>query len=114
MVCAVGGKEGRSVHAFHKDRGNESNIRQMCTAAVRIIDQDAIPWLHLNVLDGVQDGHRHGAEVYGNMLGLGNHVSRAIKSAHEKSLRSLILGEKAVRQSVTPISSAIPLRRFLK
>ena len=79
MMGAIGSKEGRSAHAFDKDRGDEGNIRQVRTATVGIIHQDAIPWLHVNVLDGMQNGHGHGAEVHGNMLGLGNHVPRAIK-----------------------------------
>jgi hypothetical protein len=36
-----------------------------------------------------------------------------LKTAHEKSRRSLIFGEKAVRHSTTPISSAAEAYRFL-
>ena len=81
MMRTIGGKESRSADTFHKNRGDKGDVRQMRAAAVRIIDQDAIPWLHVNVLDGVQDGHRHGAEVHGNVLGLGDHVSLAVKQS---------------------------------
>src|SRR5712692_4525844 len=39
---------------------------------------------------------------------------RASKTAQEKSRRSLILGENAVRPSAAPISSAIEWKRLLK
>src|SRR5215813_2771755 len=79
MMSAIGGKESRSAHAFHKDRGDEGDVRQVCAATVWIIHQHAIPWLHVDVLDSVQDRHWHGAEVHGNMLGLGDHVAFAVK-----------------------------------
>jgi hypothetical protein len=67
----------------------------MRAAAIRIIDQDAIAGLHINVLDGVQNGHRHGAEVYGDMLSLGNHVSRAIEERTGKVLALFNIGRKS-------------------
>src|SRR4029453_15409030 len=79
MMSAIGGKESRWAHAFQKNGGEKSDVRQVRAATVWIIHQHTIPWLHVNVLDSVQDGHWHGAEVYGNVLGLGNHVALAVK-----------------------------------
>ena len=67
----------------------------MIAALKGIIDDDDIA--RLPVAEFVQDGvnaGRHRAQMRRNVRGLGNHAAMApSKSAHEKSSRSLILGE---------------------
>ena len=92
---AVGGKEGRTIDTFYKDRGNERDIRQVGAATIRVVHQHAITRLHVHVLNGMQHRHRHGTEVHGNMLSLGDRVPRAVKQGTRKVLALFDIGRKS-------------------
>ena len=93
------------LRATIEDRCDDGDVGEVGPTLKRIVKHHHIPFLELAAVDGGPDGKGHGAQMDWNMRRLGDHFATASKMAQEQSRRSLMLGEKAVRFRVTPISS---------
>ena len=72
MVGAVGGIAEQGTGVI--DRRYQGYIREVGAAAVGIVEDHHIPGVEGQMVDGLLDGERHGAEMDGDMGGLGDHI----------------------------------------
>jgi len=94
-----------------KNRGHERDVRKMRSAVVGVIqnhDVFGIPILYSR--KGGGNGKGHGPKMNRDVSAWATSSPFSSKTAEEQSLRSLMLGEKAVRTRAADISSATPFR----
>ena len=94
VVGAVGREKGRAPVIANENGRHQRNVRQMGAAAVGIVHQHTVAGRHVHVFDGVQHGHRHGAQVHRNVLRLGDHAALTVEQRARKILSLLDVGRK--------------------
>ena len=78
MVRAIRHEEGRLPFAPEKHGRDERDVRQMRSAPERIVQHHDIARLHDEGVDGRPNRQRHGAEVNGHVIALGDRLAPCV------------------------------------
>jgi hypothetical protein len=95
----------RPAIAAQVHRGYQRDVGQVRAAGVRIVENDDVTVGHRRRVDRRSDGERRRPEVHRNVRRVRHHSAGSSKTAHEKSRRSLMFGEKPAWRRTAPISS---------
>ncbi len=83
MMCPVGDIE-RRLFGITKDRSDQGDIRQVCSAFEGIVEHDHITSCHLDRFYCRRHGQRHRPQMNRYVRSLGDHASLAIEDSTGK------------------------------
>ena len=78
-----------------KDGGDEGDVVEVGAAKVGVVEDDDVAGVEVEALEGSGDGGGHGAEVDGDVGGLGDHVAVGVKEGAGEVLALLDVGGEA-------------------
>ena len=99
--------------ASQEDWGDHCDVGEVGAAEVGVVEDDDVARAEGREGEDGFDGGGHGAEMDGDVGGLGDETAAGVKDGAGVIAALLDVGECAVRPRVTPISSATDAKRAL-
>jgi hypothetical protein len=94
MMSPVGDEAGRTAATFYEDGRNQGDVRKVGPAAERVVKEDGIAGFKVDSLNGALDRKRHGPEMDGQVIPLGNGASIPIEHGAGEILPLLDIGRE--------------------